>query len=188
MHKLTVSALAIVLAGAWTVVPVGAQDTVKDKAERTGEKIENKAERTGDKLENKADRAEDKTDSAMDKLKAKTRETKDKVKAKTENAKDKLEAKTEKLDAQGDRADVRSMQQALKSRGHDPGPIDGIHGPRTSAALRSFQQAEGLNASGRLDQDTMARLNMPSASPSTDATTRPSTAPGAPPVQQRQAS
>ena len=78
------------------------------------------------------------------------------------------------------------MQQALKARGHDPGPIDGIHGPRTSQALMSFQRAEGLNASGRLDQDTMARLNMPSASPSTDATTQPSASPGAPPKPPRQ--
>ena len=135
MGKLTVSALAILVAGAWTVLPVGAQDTVKDKAERTGEKIENKAERAGekienkaeragDKIENKADRAEDKTDSAMDKLKAKTREAKEKVKAKTENAKDKLEAKTEDLDARGSSEDVRAMQQALKALGLNPGYAD----------------------------------------------------------------
>ena len=205
MHKVTVSALAIFLAGAWAVIPVGAQDTMKDKAERTGEKIENKAERAGekienkaeragDKLENKADRAEDKTDSAMDKMKAKTREAKDKVKAKTAETKDKLEAKTEraqdKLEAKTDRmnakGDVRAMQQALKARGHDPGPIDGVHGPRTSAALKSFQQAEGLTVSGHADTETMARLNVPSASPATEPSTSTAPAPGAPPVEKRQ--
>lgn len=175
MHKITVSVLAIFLAGAWTVVPVAADSQVKDKAERAGEKIENKAER-----------AEDKGDSAMDKLKAKTRDVKDELKAKTERAKDKLEAKTDKLEAKTERADVKATQQALRDRGHDPGPIDGVHGPRTSAALKKFQQAEGLTASGQLDEETMHRLNVPSASPATEPTVPATPAPGAPPVQQRQ--
>jgi peptidoglycan hydrolase-like protein with peptidoglycan-binding domain len=36
---------------------------------------------------------------------------------------------------------VREVQQALKASGHDPGPIDGILGPRTKAALRSYASA-----------------------------------------------
>src|SRR2546425_9082476 len=38
-------------------------------------------------------------------------------------------------------AEIRQAQMALKEKGHDPGPIDGIHGPRTSAALR-LQRSE----------------------------------------------
>jgi peptidoglycan hydrolase-like protein with peptidoglycan-binding domain len=74
---------------------------------------------------------------------------------------------------------VRMAQQALKDKGHDPGPIDGRMGPKTRAALKDFQKAQGLKASGQLDSETMAKLEMktgaaapsaPSASPATDAT------------------
>jgi hypothetical protein len=43
MHKITTIAIAAALGLAWTAFPVGAQDTLKNKAERTGDKIENKA-------------------------------------------------------------------------------------------------------------------------------------------------
>ena len=42
----------------------------------------------------------------------------------------------------GDRGtDVLVAQQSLKDAGHDPGPVDGIYGPLTQSATRSFQQA-----------------------------------------------
>ena len=33
---------------------------------------------------------------------------------------------------------VRDLQQALTNAGYDPGPIDGIFGPRTKSALRKY--------------------------------------------------
>ena len=33
---------------------------------------------------------------------------------------------------------VRELQEALTKAGYDPGPIDGIFGPRTKAALRKY--------------------------------------------------
>jgi hypothetical protein len=33
---------------------------------------------------------------------------------------------------------VRDVQQALANAGYDPGPIDGIFGPRTKSALRKY--------------------------------------------------
>jgi peptidoglycan hydrolase-like protein with peptidoglycan-binding domain len=39
-----------------------------------------------------------------------------------------------------------------------PGPIDGIMGPRTKAALKDFQRAQGLPETGRLDAETMTKL------------------------------
>ncbi|HET9044869.1 MAG TPA: peptidoglycan-binding domain-containing protein, partial [Burkholderiales bacterium] len=57
-------------------------------------------------------------------------------------------------------AAVREAQQALQQKGFDVGPIDGVMGPKTSAALREFQQAEGLKSSGRLDQQTLSALNV----------------------------
>jgi hypothetical protein len=57
-------------------------------------------------------------------------------------------------------AAVREAQQALQQKGFDVGPIDGVMGPKTSAALREFQQAEGLKSSGRLYQQTLSALNV----------------------------
>ena len=36
---------------------------------------------------------------------------------------------------------IREVQKALREAGHDPGPIDGILGPRTKAALRQYAAA-----------------------------------------------
>jgi peptidoglycan hydrolase-like protein with peptidoglycan-binding domain len=55
---------------------------------------------------------------------------------------------------------VRVVQEALKAKGHDPGPIDGRLGAKTTAALRDFQKKEGLPASGRLDGQTLGRLGL----------------------------
>ena len=42
----------------------------------------------------------------------------------------------------------KALQQALKDRGYDPGPVDGIIGAGTKAALRRWQAANGLPADG----------------------------------------
>jgi peptidoglycan hydrolase-like protein with peptidoglycan-binding domain len=55
---------------------------------------------------------------------------------------------------------VKAVQQALKDKGHDAGDIDGKMGPKTQAALRDFQQKEGLKATGRADAETMAKLGV----------------------------
>jgi peptidoglycan hydrolase-like protein with peptidoglycan-binding domain len=55
---------------------------------------------------------------------------------------------------------VRNVQQALQDKGFDVGSIDGVMGPRTEAALREFQQRQGLKGSGQLDQETLAALNV----------------------------
>jgi peptidoglycan hydrolase-like protein with peptidoglycan-binding domain len=55
---------------------------------------------------------------------------------------------------------VRSAQQELDRRGYSPGPADGVLGPKTRAALRKFQADEKLPPTGRLDENTMAKLNV----------------------------
>ena len=51
---------------------------------------------------------------------------------------------------------VKSYQQALKSAGFDPGPIDGVRGPKTIAAVRAFQAAKGLAVDGVVGPKTTA--------------------------------
>ena len=55
---------------------------------------------------------------------------------------------------------VRDAQQALRHLGYEPGPLDGAVGPRTRTALIRYQRAEGLPATGRLDTETMIRLDI----------------------------
>jgi len=59
-----------------------------------------------------------------------------------------------------------AVQQALKEKGHDPGPIDGLMGPRTSAALRDFQSKEGIEPTGKPDRQTLASLGVDARSDS----------------------
>ncbi|WP_017301063.1 peptidoglycan-binding domain-containing protein [Nodosilinea nodulosa] len=37
---------------------------------------------------------------------------------------------------------TRQVQQQLAKRGYDPGPVDGVAGPKTRQALRNFQQSQ----------------------------------------------
>jgi peptidoglycan hydrolase-like protein with peptidoglycan-binding domain len=43
---------------------------------------------------------------------------------------------------------VRDLQEALKALGQNPGPIDGVFGDQTEAAVRAFQQASGITVDG----------------------------------------
>ena len=79
--------------------------------------------------------------------KALTAETK--IALKDELPYDSLERGASRLSATGSRAQVMATQQTLKDRGFDPGPIDGIVGPRTAAALRSYQKGENAKLAGR---------------------------------------
>jgi peptidoglycan hydrolase-like protein with peptidoglycan-binding domain len=73
---------------------------------------------------------------------------------------------------------VTAAQRALNARGYDAGEVDGRMGPKTREAVRAFQEAQGLEVTGRLDERTMARLRegradeRGSASPGTAGTRR----------------
>jgi hypothetical protein len=189
MKKLIVSTSAILLAIAWTAAPMAAADTaekvdrttdrVERKIDRAADKADDKAERAADKVEDKAERAKDKAEDtaerAKDKADDRSGSAMDKIKTKARNAKDKISSK---LDAASDRPneDVRAAQRALRAKGHNPGPVDGVMGPRTESALRAYQQAEGLEQTGRLDDATADKLavrSATSASPRTDQTAPP---------------
>ena len=64
---------------------------------------------------------------------------------------------------------VKQAQEKLSAAGHDAGEPDGIMGPKTQSALKEFQNSKGLQASGELDQKTMAALGMSGGSSSAGA-------------------
>ena len=49
-------------------------------------------------------------------------------------------------------------QQLLASLGFYTGPIDGIAGPRTKAAIKAAQKAYGMDATGKSNKELLARL------------------------------
>jgi peptidoglycan hydrolase-like protein with peptidoglycan-binding domain len=55
---------------------------------------------------------------------------------------------------------VRKVQNALREQGIDPGPIDGIWGPRTHQALTEFQDKQGLQGNGQLNAPTLSALGI----------------------------
>ena len=165
MHKLATAALAVALGLAWSTLPaIGSgttpkeDKTIKEKAVDAKDKVKEKV--SGDKKPE--DKAEGTTDKGESKVKAKTREMKDKVSNKME------------------RGDTKNAQQALQAKGYNPGPIDGIHGPRTSAALRDYQKAEGLKATGEMDADTRAKLMASGPATTTSPAASPATTPATP--------
>jgi peptidoglycan hydrolase-like protein with peptidoglycan-binding domain len=55
-------------------------------------------------------------------------------------------------------AAVRALQSGLRRLGYFHGPVTGIYGPLTTAAVRAFQQAAGLTADGVWGPATKAAL------------------------------
>ena len=53
---------------------------------------------------------------------------------------------------------IREIQMALRTAGFDPGSSDGKMGPRTRAAIRDFQLANGLEADGKVGSRTWSKL------------------------------
>jgi hypothetical protein len=58
----------------------------------------------------------------------------------------------------GARNPASGMQQRLRNLGYNCGPIDGVWGPRTGAAIRMFQCEHGLPIDGAPAQTTLDKL------------------------------
>ena len=56
------------------------------------------------------------------------------------------------------RATRRQIQEALAAQGFDPGPADGIFGPRTHSAIKAWQSSKGGAATGELTNEQVTML------------------------------
>jgi peptidoglycan hydrolase-like protein with peptidoglycan-binding domain len=54
---------------------------------------------------------------------------------------------------------VRDLQEALKTLGYDPGPIDGNFGTTTERAVKAFQQAKGITVDGIVGKITWLNID-----------------------------
>jgi peptidoglycan hydrolase-like protein with peptidoglycan-binding domain len=156
MHKLITLACALALGATWSLGTAYAADEVKDKTVETKDTVKDKAV------------------EAKDKIKEKAVDAKEAIKDTAHRAKEKMKASTERANDRMAMTDTRAAQEALKTQGIDPGPIDGRMGPRTRAAISDYQRRENLPVTGQLDDATMAKLNVrssradvPAASPTT---------------------
>jgi peptidoglycan hydrolase-like protein with peptidoglycan-binding domain len=123
-------------------VALGAVLTAPATADTLGQKVKTGVQKTKDGANKAEDKAEDKAKDVKDRM----------LGHKTEGPEDHHGAMKHQ--------DVMAAQQALKDKGRDPGTIDGKMGRRTRAALSEYQKGEGLKVTGRLDDDTRAKLGM----------------------------
>jgi Putative peptidoglycan binding domain len=55
---------------------------------------------------------------------------------------------------------IQQVQGRLQQQGIYHGSVDGVWGPGTESAVRGYQQQHNLNATGRLDANTLTALNL----------------------------
>jgi peptidoglycan hydrolase-like protein with peptidoglycan-binding domain len=60
----------------------------------------------------------------------------------------------------GDHHHIKKVQETLRDKGYDPGPIDGVMGAQTREAIRQYQTAENLPVTGHLDGETAGKLGV----------------------------
>jgi S1-C subfamily serine protease len=88
--------------------------------------------------------------------------------------------------APSDTESAAAAQRALEALGYDPGPADGVLGPRTRSAIAAFQRDNGLQATGVIDRPTADALNRAIAGRAAGADGKPPPAararPSGPPV------
>jgi len=59
-----------------------------------------------------------------------------------------------------DRIDVKRIQLSLRNEGFNPGPIDGVYGWRTTAAMKKFQADRNLSVTGKATPASLGALRV----------------------------
>jgi peptidoglycan hydrolase-like protein with peptidoglycan-binding domain len=71
-----------------------------------------------------------------------------------------------KADKAPTRAEIAEIQRLLTEKGYEPGPVDGLFGRRTSAAIARYQRDQGLGRTGMATRELIGHLRgQPSTAP-----------------------
>jgi peptidoglycan hydrolase-like protein with peptidoglycan-binding domain len=65
------------------------------------------------------------------------------------------------------RNEILDLQTRLKALGLNPGPVDGVAGPQTAAAVRRYEESRGWLPTGFVDRDLLIRLQQEPSSRTT---------------------
>ncbi|WP_338471803.1 S41 family peptidase [Niallia sp. XMNu-256] len=65
---------------------------------------------------------------------------------------------TDPLEKDMNNEQVKNAQEILKGLGYEPGRTDGYFSESTETTVKAFQQEEGLNVNGKIDEKTAAKL------------------------------
>ncbi len=60
------------------------------------------------------------------------------------------------------KSDVMELQTSLHEAGYKSGPIDGVYGPITTAAVRGYQSDRNMPGNGKLTAETLRKLRVTS--------------------------
>lgn len=58
------------------------------------------------------------------------------------------------------REQIRRIQEALNARGYEAGPADGVMGPKTRDAVRTYQSDAGMPVTGQISRELLANLDI----------------------------
>jgi peptidoglycan hydrolase-like protein with peptidoglycan-binding domain len=64
-----------------------------------------------------------------------------------------------------DGATIRRLQNALRAKGFDPGPANGVAGEKTKAAVQKFQDRFGISGNGAINNQTLFALGIVGSAP-----------------------
>jgi peptidoglycan hydrolase-like protein with peptidoglycan-binding domain len=56
---------------------------------------------------------------------------------------------------------IQLVQERLRAEGFNPGPVNGVLNAQTGAAIRPYQQNQGMLVLGALDDATLRELQFP---------------------------
>lgn len=144
------------------VAPIVSEAAVVEPEESVSEMVEEAVETTDETIDTTVDSMLEMTDSTVDAAKDLLEDTQETALELME------EPQAEVIELIDDATDVvpatpdiiRDVQQGLRDAGFDPGPVDGMSGSKTVAAIIDFQKQNNLEAGGKLTKETLRALGV----------------------------
>ncbi len=135
----------------------GAEESAEESLESILARADEIIQRTGSAVETAGDDVKHEVEETAEKVAEKADATLAQVSKAGEVVKEAVSDKLETVKTTPNL--IRKIQQALKEAGLNPGPADGMMGPRTQNALVDFQKQHGLTE-GKITKETLQELGV----------------------------